>query len=253
MSSATSIPEPPPQASEPAKLSEPARIVNTFIAPSKTFEDIRRNSSWWVPWLLAALLQIGFGYTFGQKIGWESVIEKQWEKSPTMSARLNSMKPEQKEQAMEQGAKVAGYISYAAPITLLIYFVVAGAIAMAIFNFGFGAEVPFKSSMAIIAYSGLPLMIFWILAIVTMYATSSPETFNINNPLATNPGYFLDPANSRLLYWLGSCLDVFAIWVIVLLGIGYSTITRNKVKMASATAVFAVIYVIIKGLGAIRA
>src|ERR1051326_4101788 len=100
-----------------------------------------------------------------------------------MSARWNSMKPEQKEAAMEQGAKIAGYIGYAAPITILIYYVLAAAIAMAIFNFGFGAEVPFKSSMAVFAYSSLPLLIFWSLAIVTMYATSSPETFNINNPL----------------------------------------------------------------------
>ena len=254
MSSATSIPEPPPPAPEPPQaLSEPQRLVNVFVAPSKTFEDIRRNASWWVPWLLAALLQIGFSYTFAQKIGWDTVIEKQWEKSPTMSARLNSMTPEQKERAMEQGAKVAGYIGYAAPVTLVIYFVLAGAIAMAIFNFGFGAEVPFKQSVAVIAYSGLPLMIFWILAVITMFATSTPDTFNINNPLATNPGYFLDPKDSRLLYWLGSCLDVFAIWVIILLGIGYSKLTSNKVKIAHAAAVFAVLYVIIKGLGAINA
>jgi hypothetical protein len=253
MSSATSIPEPPPPAPEAPGLSEGARLVNVFVAPSKTFDDIRRNATWWVPWLLAAVLQVGFGFSFGQKIGWETVIEKQWEKSPTMSARLNSMKPEQKEQAMEQGAKIAGYIGYAAPITILIYYFLAAAIAMAIFNFGFGAEVPFKASMAIFAYASLPLLIFWGLAIVTMYATSSPETFNINNALATNPGYFLDPANSRLLYWLGSCVDVFAIWVIFLLGIGYSTLTRNKVKMSTAAAVFAVIYVLFKGVGAMNA
>jgi len=34
-------------APETVPLSEGARIVNTFIAPSKTFTDLRRNASWW--------------------------------------------------------------------------------------------------------------------------------------------------------------------------------------------------------------
>jgi hypothetical protein len=253
MSSAIPIQEPPAPTPETPALSEAARLANTFIAPSKTFLDIRRSASWWVPWLLAALLQLGFTFTFGQKIGWESVIEKQWQKSPTMSARLNSMKEDQKEQMLERGAKVAGYIGYASPITTLLYYVIAAAIAMAIFNFGFGAAVPFKQSIATFAYASLPLTIFSILAMITMWVTQTPDTFNLNNPLATNPGYFLDPQNSKLLYWLASCLDVFAIWVIVLLGLGYSTITNKRVKLGAAIAVFAVIYVLFKGVGAINA
>ena len=254
MSTPTATPEPlPPQPTQEPALSEAARLANVFIAPSKTFLDIRRNASWWVPWLLTALLQIAFSYTFSQKIGWETVIEKSWEKSPTMSARLASMKPAEKERAMEQGTKVASYIGYAAPIFGLLYLVVGGAILMAIFNFGFGAEVPFKQSMAVLAYGGLPLLIFSVLAILTMYVTSTPDTFNINNPLATNPGYFLDPQNSKLVYWLGSCLDVFAIWAIAVLGIGYSVVSNKKVKTVAACAVIAVIYVLIKGVGAINA
>jgi hypothetical protein len=254
MSTPTAMSEPvPPQPPQQPGLSEGARIVNVFVAPSKTFFDIRRNASWWVPFVLTALLQIAFSYAFSQKIGWDSVIEKQWEKSPTMSARLNGMKPEEKERAMEQGAKFAGYIGYAAPIFGLLYLVVGGAILMAVFNFGFGADIPFKQSMAALAYGGLPMLIFSALAVLTMFVTSTPESFNINNPLATNPGYFLDPKNSKLLYWLGSCLDVFAIWVIAVLGIGYSVLTNKKVKTVSACAVIAVIYVLFKGFGAMNA
>ncbi len=43
---------------EPAPLSEPARILNTFIAPSKTFTDLQRKSSWWAPWLLISIVSI---------------------------------------------------------------------------------------------------------------------------------------------------------------------------------------------------
>ena len=33
-------------------LSQAERVVDTFIAPSKTFTDILRSSSWWLPWLI---------------------------------------------------------------------------------------------------------------------------------------------------------------------------------------------------------
>ena len=33
-------------------MSEGARIINTFIAPSKTFTDLRRSAAWWAPFLL---------------------------------------------------------------------------------------------------------------------------------------------------------------------------------------------------------
>jgi hypothetical protein len=38
--------ESPSPAPESAPLSEGARLVNTFIAPSRTFADLRRNASW---------------------------------------------------------------------------------------------------------------------------------------------------------------------------------------------------------------
>jgi hypothetical protein len=46
---------------EAAPLSEGARSVNTFIAPSKTFTDLRRNASWWGPWLLISIVSPGSG------------------------------------------------------------------------------------------------------------------------------------------------------------------------------------------------
>jgi hypothetical protein len=38
------------------------RVVDSFVAPSKTFADILRNSSWWLPYLLSALIGLVFAY-----------------------------------------------------------------------------------------------------------------------------------------------------------------------------------------------
>ena len=62
------VPRPAP-APQPASLSEGARILNTFIAPSKTFTDLKRNASWWGPWLVISIFALIFVYSMDRQIG----------------------------------------------------------------------------------------------------------------------------------------------------------------------------------------
>ena len=67
---------------EPAGLSEGARIVNTFIAPSKTFTDLRRNASWWGPWLLISIFALIFVYSMDRQIGFDQISRNEIAHSP---------------------------------------------------------------------------------------------------------------------------------------------------------------------------
>src|SRR5947199_9112343 len=87
----------------PAPLSEGARIVDTFIAPSKTFTDLRRSASWWAPFLLMIVVSSVFVYTAGQKIGFRKIMENQMEAQPKAQARLEKLQADQRE-AQLQGA-----------------------------------------------------------------------------------------------------------------------------------------------------
>src|SRR5580698_3101750 len=74
MAAAPLLPVPvPTPAPEPSSLSEGARIIDTFIAPSKTFTDLRRNASWWGPWLLISIFALIFIYSMDKKIGFEQI------------------------------------------------------------------------------------------------------------------------------------------------------------------------------------
>lgn len=89
---------------EPAKLSETARIVNTFFSPSKTFTDLRRSAAWWGPFLLMVIVSTLFVYTAGQKIGFRKIAENQVQAQPKTQARLENLPPEQREQRMQGAA-----------------------------------------------------------------------------------------------------------------------------------------------------
>ena len=240
---ASSAPEAQP--SQPG-LSEAARIINTFVAPSKTFADIARKPTWWVPWLLVSVFSLVFIYTIDQKIGFERIARQEIERSPR-AQQFDSLPPEQREQQMRLASKVTQGFSYATPVLALIGGLITAAVLMGIFNFGFAAEVSFMQAMGIVFYSWLPSIISVILATVSLFVLSDPEGFNIRNPVATNPAYFMDPTSSRYLLALLRGLDIFVIWIIVLMGIGFATNSKNrKLTKGTAIATVAALFIVYK-------
>jgi Yip1-like protein len=232
MSAAPVVPASPTP--EPA-LSQGARIIDTFIAPSKTFTDLRRSASWWAPFLLMIVVSTGFVYTAGQKIGFRKIMENQMQAQPKAQERLEKLPADQREQQMETGAKVTSIISYAFPvITLIIWLIIATALFMT-FKFAAGADVTFGVSLAIVIYAALPLMVKTLLAWLSIVAGMSPDSFSFQNPVATNPGYFMTPSDNVFLYSLASGVDIFMIWTLALTAIGFTCV--SKVKTGTSFAI----------------
>ncbi len=221
-----------PLAPEPAQLSEGARIIDTFIAPSKTFTDLRHKASWWAPWLLVSIMSLVFFYVVGQKIGYRKVAENQIQASPKAAARIENLSAEQRERALERQAKGTQYFLYSYPLVILIFNLVIAAVLFATFRIAAGADVNFKTSFAIVNYATLPGLLKLILAIASVAAGASPDSFTLDNPVATNPGYFMSAADSPVLHRLASSLDIFLIWTLVLTAIGFTCV--SKIKRATA-------------------
>jgi Yip1 domain len=238
-----SAPVPPPQL---PPLSEGARIVNTFIAPSKTFGDLRRNASWWGPWLLISIVSLLFVYSMDRQIGFDQITKNQIAQSPRAD-QFSQLPAEQQAKQISFTSNLIRYLSYGIPVMILFYFAITSLVLWATFKFGAGADVSYKTAYAIVFYSALPGIIGSILGAISMFAGVNPEGFNVNNPVATNPAYFMDPTANKFLYGMASALDVIAIWTIVLLGIGFSS--NSKVKRTTAIVMVAAWYLFWK-LGA---
>jgi hypothetical protein len=240
-----STPAVPP--TEAPGLSEPERIIDTFIAPTKTFNDIRQNASWWAPWVIMSIFALLFSFAVSSKIGWDQVVQNEIAKNPKAMERIDKMQPEQRDNMLKTQANISKGIGYLVPVVILVIIVIVAAVLMATFNFGMGARLQFGQSMAIVTYSYLPSIVSTILTIVSIYAGADPEGFNIKNPVATNPAYFMSPTGSTFLYGVAAMFDVIAIWMIVLMGIGYAA--NSKVKRGTAIGVVAGWYVLIKLVG----
>ena len=230
----------------PSSLSEGARIINTFIAPSKTFTDLRTNASWWGPWLLISIVSLVFVYSMDRQVGFEQITKNQVANSSSTD-QFDKLPADQQAKRIAFSSNLIRYLSYGIPVMILFYFAITSVALWATFKFAAGADLSYKTAYAVIFYAALPSVVGSILGAISMFAGINPEGFNVNNPVATNPAYFMDPTTNKFLYGMASALDVIVIWTIVLMGIGFSC--NSKVKRTTAIVIVAAWYLFWK-LGA---
>jgi hypothetical protein len=239
---------------ETKSLTEMERVVDTFVAPSKTFTDIRRNASWWVPWLLMSIFGLALVFVVDKKLGMETAYENQLKLSPKQMDKIDQLPPDQKATQMRIGATVTRYISYAWPLMTIVFVGVIAGVLMATFNFGFGAEVKFKQALAIGMYASLPSIVKVLIA-MGVVGMGAAEGFTFQNMVASNLGGLVDPTSSHFLYSVLTAIDAFTIWTLILTGIGYSCVTRVKrgTCMAVVFGWWAVVTLAGAGFGALFA
>src|ERR1700687_4183651 len=150
---------------------------------------------------------------------------------------------------MQTQVKFTKIFSYLFFVFILLWYVIVAAVLLATLKFGLSAEVKFKTLFALVIYSSLPGIVKAILAIVSLLAGVAGDAFTFQNPVATNPGYFVDPAANPVLYSFLSPLDLFAIWTMILAAIGITCISKVKTGTAFAVVFGCFAFVVLMGVG----
>ncbi len=221
-----------------APLSQVERVIDTFIAPSKTFNDILRNASWWLPWLLGVLVTIGYSVAIQEKIGWDKTYSNILQhSSESQQERLAQLSPDQQARQKAVAASFTKYIVWASPVLGLLFAAIAAGVLLMTLNFGLGGHARFGQLFALWMYATLPWLIQGILGIIVLFAGLDPDAFNLKNPVGTNLGYYLPSDSSQWLIALGTSIDILSIWVVILLTIGCAIVARTKLA-ATAMAVW---------------
>jgi hypothetical protein len=211
-------------------LSPVARIFGVLFSPKKTFEDIVRKPSWIAPILVSTVLSIIAVVVLNQRVNWREYIAQQIEKSPR-SAQLSA---DQKQQQVEVGAKFTVAIVYVAGVIVPICFaLVVGLVMMGAYNLLAGAGARFATSFAIVAHAGMvgivSTPIFLLVLFLKPYGTIDPD-----NPVVTNLGALLPDESAKWLVTLCKSLDIFTIWLLILIAIGFSAVNPKKLKGAKS-------------------
>ena len=241
-----------PQPEPESRMSELGRLTNIFFEPKRAFEDIAQRPRPWAPLALSVLMALVFMITFSQRVGWERFARQTMESTP----QVQNMPPEQRERAVAMQLKIMPVMGYVgavlgSPVTALV---VAGVLLL-MFKVFMGAGITFKQMFGITAYSFLPGVVGGIAALVVMFL-KNPDEFNLQNPTAFNLGAFFDPeSTAKWKIALGTSIDLFTIWIILLLAMGVATAARRMSFGKALAGVLTpwVIWVVLKtGFTALR-
>ena len=213
-------------------LNQWQRVANTFIAPAKTFEDIRRgNRSWWLPLILLALSGYLLFGVISQNIGLRQALDNQMRMNPKAQERVEQMTPEQRARVNNFSLELTEGIFAATPLMGMASAALASMVLLATVNFGFGGRAKYAEVLAVSYYAWLPSIVKVLLGVAVIYAGELPEAFNIKNFAPTNIGAFLDPVDTnKALYALATSADLVAIWTLVLMGMGVAAVAGVKLS-----------------------
>jgi hypothetical protein len=237
-------------------LSQWQRVSNTFTAPSKTFEDIKRgNKSWWMPLIIMAIVGYVLFAAIYTKIGMQQVVDNQIRMDPKAAERMAQVPPEQREMSTKISLYITEGIFIASPVMVMVIAAIVSLVLWGTINFVFGGKATFGSVFAVWFYASLPSIVKSLLGTVVVFAGMAPESFNIKNFAPTNLGAFLDPVETnKALYALATSVDAITIWTLVLLGMGTAAVAGVK-RGSGYIAVFgwwAIIVLFSVGIAAVR-
>ncbi len=217
-------------------LSQVERVVDTFVAPKKTFTDILRSTSWWLPFVLLVLVTLGTTVVVEKQVGWARVAENQIHQSPKQEEAIANLPPDQKASRMQLTATIYRYTSYCSFAFILVFVAIFALIYWASFNFGLGAKTTFGQMFAVCMYASLPRLLIGLLTILTLLFGNSADSYDMKNPVGTNLGYFMPDSAPALRAALGF-FDVIGLWQLALLVIGTAIVAKVSTGKAAAVVV----------------
>lgn len=222
-----------PDSRVPRQTGEPSAskwedFIDIFYAPSSVFAR-RASSGFFVPMLVVTVLTAGL-YILNSNV-WSQVMDA--EMSRALAKRSQTLTP-------EQAAQVRGFGETMGKVGAFIFMPVGiffTALALWVCGKLVDAKQTLGQAMMVTSYAFLPRAVEGLVTSVQGLLLD-PATFNGRWRISLGPGRFMDPdTSSPVLLALVGRLDLFTIWVTVLLAIGLSVtgnIPRSRAAIAAA-------------------
>ena len=232
---------------EPGRAGLWEDFVDIFYAPSSVFAR-RSDGKFGMPLLFLVL--VGTVLFFLTKNATQPIMDAEFVRQTAAAMRKNP------NITAEQMASSRGFFEMLSPL----FFAVG--ITLSIIGTGFvvwlvGKLFDAKESVAaaimIATYSEVPRLV-QVLTNAAQALVMSPEKLNSLNSVGFNLARFMDPDGSQVMIALASRVDLFTIWITVLLAIGLHVVGKiPKQQAAIAAGITWVVGALPALLGALRA
>lgn len=231
----------PPSAAEPEKPNTFSRITGVLFNPGPTFESIVARPNILGPLLIFIVISIVSAVAVAVKVDFDALAREAIEANPNIP-------PDKAAGAVGMTKGIMKVSMYASPVLIVVVLLISAGICLLAFKM-FGGEGDFNQALSVTVYSWFPRLIKGVLGAVVMLSKGSMSIYDLQNPIMSNLGFLFDPKTQPVQYAIGSAVDVFNIWSLVLLIIGLATM--SKFSKAKSAAIVIVLWLIVNLLSLI--
>jgi hypothetical protein len=224
----------PPQVPAPVEPEKAGgflqNLIDVYFAPREAFTRIVRNPAFVLPLAGYLLLVLGFTGIWMSRMDAREFMKMQLEET----GQWDKIPAERREAVLEAAPtqmKIFGWVGpiVATPVMLLL----TAAVLMFIFRFFYSGDVVFKQAFAIVAW------VFFAVGLVTtpliLLVLQLKGDWNINpqEAVQANLGLLLDKsAAAKPLWALLSSVDLFSLWMVFALAVGFGVASRKTTSSA---------------------
>ena len=218
------------------------RLIGVIVSPGKTFRAICERPTWLVAFLVVVLSPVIPTIIAMPKMDWEGITRAQLER---MDVQLPQ---DQLEQRIEMTEKIGPFFAYLAPVFFAIGLLLFALVFWGAFTLA-GGELGFKRSLAVVSHGMVPVVVSTILSIPIILGIDKigADVAEQGSYLKSNLAAFAPEGANAVVLNLLSHLDVFSIWTLVLLIIGFAWCA--KVKQSTSAITVILLWLVYIGIG----
>lgn len=243
----------PAEEVEEPRMSEASTLVNVFIEPGRTFEDLRRKPRFIMAAILMALITVAYMVALQQKVGDEGIM-RSLQTIANKNSQFQNLPENQKQRSLGIQVTIQKVVAYASPVSTFIFIFVGGLlywVGMKIM----GSEARYLHGVAVFTYSSLPFAAFRRIGDLIVLFLKPADEINYltaqRGLIEANPSMFFGSANSPVLTTFLSFFDVFLIWGVVLAVIGLKK--TGRISSGSAWTIVLVLTLLVLAMRIVSA
>ncbi len=218
------------------------RVVAVLFSPSQVFESIRQSPTWLVALLTILIVGLVGTALINPKIDYAEMIEE------SIEAQGRNVPAEQMERIIDFYEKFGPVMSIAGSFIPVVGFLLIAVLFLVVLKL-FGGELSFAQSFSTTVHAMMPQAVKGLLTIPVILGKSDFSYLDLRSGsiLKSNLGAFASEETGPAMLGLLSSLDLFTLWSVALLVIGYSIVGRvSKSTATLATVGLWVLWILIK-------
>ena len=220
------------------------RMAGVFFAPDETFEDIARRPD--ILWPLLILTLVGFITTMliMPHLDLDALVTQQAEMIQKQNPNMSDADVERMGRMTKAMARVSGWLG---PVFIIIGYLIIALVLWGAFRL-MGGDGDFKQSLSTTMYAYVPRMILGgIIATVIIAMRGSVDPTEMATVVKTSPAFLVDMKEQPVLHSLLASFDLFVLWTIFLLAVGFSKVARvSKAKSAAIVVTLWLVTIVVK-------